>query len=58
MRRARYRRPPLARQGKLGHLSLFRHPGLAQASEDRGFVQCPEETSLSRQSSIGVSLAY
>jgi hypothetical protein len=25
--------PALARQGKLGHLSLLRHPGLAQAFE-------------------------
>jgi hypothetical protein len=28
---------PLARQGKLGHLLLLRHPGLAQAHEVGGF---------------------
>jgi hypothetical protein len=30
---------PLARQGKLGHLLLLRHPGLAQPGEISGFEQ-------------------
>jgi hypothetical protein len=32
VRWAHGRRPPLARQGKLGHLLLLRHPGLARPS--------------------------
>jgi hypothetical protein len=39
LRWARGRRPPLARQGKLGHLLLLRHSGLAQPGEESDLEQ-------------------